>query len=257
MAGVCLGSAVAVGLLAGWKPREAAWDTGRAWLVPPRVPDPEFADPGFVGVVATFLLAVGLLRREGRPWAVAGCLGLALPALRLVGPSVLQAVPLLAMLGASATLGRAWPGGASIAVVLLGTLQLSEGWKGTGGPLPLPTAALALPPAAREVPAGRVLDLPLHTGAPLRAAWWRVHHGRPGAAGADGAVDPSVRGTVQAMVTAGGTACRSPEALGFTSVLVRREGELPDIAALVACLGPPTVDDGAVARWDLGSPPTR
>jgi hypothetical protein len=252
---VCLGSAVMVGLLAGWRPREAVWDLARAWAVPPRTPDPEMAGAGFVGLVVAGLLAVALLRRDGRPWAVAGVVGLLLPALRWVGPSVLHALPLLAMLGAAASLRGAWPGGVGSAVVLLGTLQLAEGWKGAGGPLPLPTASLGIPVAAREVPAGRVLDLPLHTGAPLRAAWWRVHHGRAGAAGPDDVVPRDVEGVAQGLLTGGGTACRSPVALGFTSVLARREGELPEIDALVACLGPPTVDDGGVARWDLGPPP--
>jgi hypothetical protein len=246
---------VGVALLVGWYPREAAWDLARALTVPARVPDPDPAGPGFVGIVTLGMVCLALSRREGRRWAGVALLGLALPAARLVGPAVLQAVPLLAMLGASAALRHAWPAGVGSAVVLLGTLQLAEGWKGVAGPLPVPTATLAIPPAASDLPEGLVLDLPLRTGAPLRAAWWRVHHGRRGPAGSDGVVPQLVEGAALGLLDGLVSTCRSPVDLGFTSVLARREGELPDIGGIVSCLGPPTVDDGAVARWDLAPTP--
>jgi hypothetical protein len=252
----CLASAVVVAHVVGWHPREPAWDLARALAVPSRGPDPEFAAPGFVGVVAGALLVLALLHRDGRPWAGAAALGLLLPGARLVGPSVLHAIPLLAVLGASCALRRVWPAGAGSAMVLLGTLLLAEGWKGAGGPLPIPTAPLAVPAAARDLPVGRVLDLPLRTGAPGRAAWWRVHHGRPGAVEPDGTVAVPVEGRARALMDPRGMGCRSPADLGFASVLARREGELPDVGPLVACLGPPTVDDGAVARWDLAPTPS-
>ena len=131
-------------------------------------------------------------------------------------------------------------------LMLGGAALVGEGWQGVATPVPLATSPLADPAPVTELAEGPVLDLPLTRGPARRALWYQVHHQHPIAPDADGLVTNDVA-DLAATLTSGG--CADPSALGFTTVVARREGPLHELGPLLQCLGKPSWDDGAVAVW--------
>ncbi len=248
--------AVAARSAVGWPAIEsrASYDAWFALLE--AAPAPERVNEVYVGFAAVALLLAGLAR-PGATRRVAG-LGLAALAGSVVTAPVpperfLHLVPLaaaIAGLGSLRTLAPAW---GPAAAVWAATALVGEGWKGVATPVPLATATLAEPAPVEEIAEGPVLDLPATRGAIRRGLWFQARHGQPVAADVDGLVTGEVSDLAAALSTGG---CADPGAVGFRTVVARREGALRELGGLRACLGEPAWDDGAVAVWRFDRPRT-
>ena len=236
----------------GWPtiPSGAGWDAWFAGLEPSPAPERIYqVYVGFVAVAGLLLAAAG-----ARRFAWLG--GLALVGALLTSPippeRFLHLVPLAAALGALTAARGTWPAYAAVIAVLGGAALVGEGWQGVATPVPLATSPLADPAPVTELAEGPVLDLPLTRGPARRALWYQVHHQHPIAPDADGLVTNDVA-DLAATLTSGG--CADPSALGFTTVVARREGPLHELGPLLQCLGKPSWDDGAVAVWRMDKRP--
>jgi len=133
----------------------------------------------------------------------------------------------------------------------LGALVVGEGWKGVSVDLPLAGASLDVPEAVHAIPPGPVLDLPATRSAAPRALFFQIFHQQPIAVSADGLVPAQVDQAVRSLSSG---SCPDLQALGFHSLLVRREQQFLALAPLVACYGTATVDDGKTALWTRLTP---
>lgn len=208
----------------------------------------------YIGFGAALAALAALAVPAARSWGVVAIAALAGSLFSSsIGPErFLLLAPLAAAVGGLRALRERAPEHLAAGSVLAAALLLAEGWKGEAVDLPLPRAPISVPSPVDAVAAGPVLDLPASPGASMRGLWFQTVHRQPIAADARGRFAADLLGAVQSMQTG---ACPDLRALGFSSVIARREAELHDLRPLVACLGLPDVDDGKVALWHLTAAP--
>lgn len=241
--------AVATVFVLGWPERVASAGTGAWFAALTPALEPERVPEVYVGFGAAALLAIALLlgRGLGRAWAAVGLVALALALVPGPAPErFLHLVPFAAVLGGLSVVGARAPGWAPAAAVWTATLLVAEGWRGIAAAVPLASAPLADLTPITELAEGPVLDLPATHKAVRRALWYQARHGHPIAVDVHGHATAEVA-ALAATLTSGG--CADVTALGFHTVVARREGALRELAPLRACLGAPSWDDGVVAVW--------
>lgn len=223
-----------------------------AWFVAlAPAPQPQQVWQVYLGWTVLGLVALAWSTPSRRAWAAAATAALvgALFSSPWGPDRFLVAATLAAAIGGLGALADRWPSGRAAAAVLVGTVLLAEGWHGVAVTVPLPTSALTVPEPAATAAGGPVLDLPTGRTEVRRALWFQSAHRQPVAISADGLVGPEVSALARALVAG---ECPDLASHGFANLVVRREGELRELATLLTCLGKPTADDGSVARWALG-----
>jgi hypothetical protein len=201
----------------------------------------------YIGFSTAALIVTGLLL-PGPQRRVAG-LGVAvfvLGAIRTpLNPAcVLALLPLLALMTVGQLKERFKKWFPAIPV-LTGVLVVGEGFKGSSWPVP--TASLDVPELLSDIP-GPVFDLPATRAACRRSLYQQTLHQKPIACGPDGFLAEEVRQAIT-------QSCPNVQAVGFRSLVVRREAEYRNLEKLVSCLGSPTKDDGKTAIWIFSPDP--
>jgi hypothetical protein len=206
----------------------------------------------YVGYGMALAIVGALAVPASRPWgllAIAALIGANFQS--ELGPErFLLLVPLVGAVGAFAALRRVAPRSLPALSVLCAAAWIGEGWKGEPVDLPLPRSPVRIPDVVRAVTEGPVLDLPASPGGAMRGLWFQTAHGQTIAVDADGRLGPQLMPTVRSISA---DACPDLAALGFRTLIARREAEFHEISALVKCYGTPGADDGKVAVWRLGS----
>lgn len=243
-------SMLGVSVLSGWPKAIAPVTT---WFQHALLsPDPEHISAIYVGYAIPLLILVGL-GGPGRRYSQMALLAFAIGAVHspFIPARLLALLPFYALLSVGSLIEKRAPTALPAGMVLLGALVVGEGWKGVSVDLPLAGASLEIPAAVKAIPLGPVLDLPATRSAAPRALFFQIFHQQPIAVSADGLVPSQVDQAVRSLSSG---RCPDLEALGFHSLLVRREQQFLALAPVVACYGAATVDDGKIALWTRLSP---